>query len=128
MPDIQTSPHPHAVDGYSFDPASAPGARRSYGLPARLLGLWVKVREAVRKRVREIVTGEFRYEESAVPYVQCEHCGDIHPMNVRCGARATGFCVDEGRRRLLNGRKCSKCGSRSITDIHFRWAVEATTR
>lgn len=110
-----------------MNPASTPGAR-SAGLPARLLRLFAKIGAAIRERAAEILGDNVRYEESPVPFIQCEHCGDVHPKTARCPSRAVGFCVNEGRRRLLNGGACSKCGSRSVTDVHFRWSVKGGSK
>jgi len=58
------------------------------------------------------------------PWIRCPHCRKIVPAGHRCNQRAIGFCCQCDRRRLLNGARCSNCGSNSITDIHFRWAVK----
>ena len=120
MPEIETSPIPRAVRDSSGSSAHAPGASLTRWLPARLRAELDRISTAVRARFAEIIT----YEESPVPFIQCEHCGDIHAKTTRCASRAVGFCVNEGRRRLLNGGACSKCGSRSVTDVHFRWSVK----
>jgi hypothetical protein len=124
MPEIVTYHPPNGRNKSSAAPAVAPGARDTHGLPARLKAIMRRIVTAIQSRAAEILAHEIPVNEtSAVPYIQCEHCGDIHPMNVRCGSRATGFCVNEHRRRLLNGGRCASCGSRSVTDVHFRWAV-----
>lgn len=130
MPDIEVATRlrqPHL--GPAVAPIDATGARATRGLPSRLRAALSRALEAIRTRAAEIIHHEIPVcEPSSVPYIQCDHCGDIHTQTTRCAARAIGFCANCNRRRMLEGARCSKCGSSQVTDVHFRWAIEGGRR